>query len=173
MSTLAISADQIDHIRAHAASTYPEECCGILLGRLHREGEAITRTVVDLWPVNNAWGDEAKMAIAPLSHNPDQSPELSPDQNLTAERRYWIDPKELLAAQKVGRERDLQMIGIYHSHPDHPAVPSECDRVLAWPDYSYMIVSVPEGSATDVLSWALDEDQQFQSEIVQISGSLF
>ncbi|MGK7890872.1 MAG: M67 family metallopeptidase [Leptolyngbyaceae cyanobacterium] len=159
MTTLAISSDQIANIRAHAVSTYPEECCGILLGRMDLAAE-VTRTVVEVWPVTNAWGDEAKTAIAPLD---DRSA-----QNLTAERRYWIDPKELLAAQKAGRERGLQIIGIYHSHPDHPAVPSECDRTLAWSDYSYIIVSVPDGKATDVLSWTLDEDRQFQPETLQV-----
>ncbi|NEQ97888.1 MAG: M67 family metallopeptidase [Cyanothece sp. SIO2G6] len=161
MTTLSIQVEQIAAIKTHAVSTYPEECCGILLGQMHTVDCEITRTVVELWPVTNTWGDEAKTTIAVVRAD-------STEQELTAERRYWIDPRELLAAQKAGRNRNLQVIGIYHSHPDHPAVPSECDRVLAWPDYSYIIVSVLEGKSTDVLSWALNDNHQFQPETVQI-----
>jgi proteasome lid subunit RPN8/RPN11 len=79
----------------------------------------------------------------------------------------------MLKAQKDARDseallrsadRNLDIIGIYHSHPDHPAVPSEFDRAIAWSQYSYIIVSVQQGKACDLKSWSLDDDHQFQPE---------
>lgn len=61
------------------------------------------------------------------------------------------------------------MIGFYHSHPEHPAIPSECDRELAWPEYIYPIVSVPQGCAGDISGWSLDPSDRFQSEALRIS----
>ena len=85
---------------------------------------------------------------------------------------YWIAPEEMLAAMKDARQRNLEIVGIYHSHPDHPAVPSECDRRLAWSQYSYLIVSVLQGKATNAQSWVLDENHQFQPEAIHsIEGS--
>jgi proteasome lid subunit RPN8/RPN11 len=70
----------------------------------------------------------------------------------------------MLKAQKDARDRNLDIIGIYHSHPDHPAVPSEFDRAIAWQRYSYVIVSVQQGKTCDLQSWSLDDNCQFQSE---------
>jgi proteasome lid subunit RPN8/RPN11 len=70
----------------------------------------------------------------------------------------------MLKAQKQARDRNLDIIGIYHSHPDHPAVPSEFDRAIAWQQYSYIIVSVQQGKACDLKNWSLDDDHQFQPE---------
>jgi proteasome lid subunit RPN8/RPN11 len=82
--------------------------------------------------------------------------------------RYMIDPAAMLAVMKSIRGQDLNIIGIYHSHPDHPAVPSERDRELAWPEYSYLILSVSLGQVVDRQSWCLDEARVFQSEQVQV-----
>jgi proteasome lid subunit RPN8/RPN11 len=70
----------------------------------------------------------------------------------------------MIQAQKQGRDRNLIIIGIYHSHPDYPAIPSEFDRVCAWSDYSYIIISVEKGKTTDLQNWILDQHHQFQSE---------
>jgi proteasome lid subunit RPN8/RPN11 len=143
-------------IRAHAEQTYPQECCGLLLGQTASTGDETIRTVVELWMAENAWNPEAAALISDL---------LSQSQLANSKRdRYWIDPQEMLAAMKYGRDRQLDIIGVYHSHPDHPAVPSECDRAIAWPHYSYIIVSVSQGSAQDLLSWNLDQDHAFQAE---------
>jgi proteasome lid subunit RPN8/RPN11 len=89
----------------------------------------------------------------------------------TKQKRYWIKPATLLQAQKYARDRGWDIIGIYHSHPDHPALPSECDRQWAWPDYSYVIVSVTQAKADPIQSWVLDGQHQFQSEPILTQSS--
>jgi proteasome lid subunit RPN8/RPN11 len=73
--------------------------------------------------------------------------------------RYLISPRELLAADRDAQKRGLDILGIYHSHPDHPARPSEYDREHALPWYSYIIVSVNRGVAGDLASWNLRDDR--------------
>lgn len=108
------------------------------------------KTLVEIRSLDNAW-------------TPDVAAELA-TQTLTKSRRYWIAPAAMLAAMRHARNRSLEIIGIYHSHPDHPAVPSEYDRQLAWQQYSYLIVSVEQGHAQLCQSWVLDDDDRFQSE---------
>ncbi len=147
MQNIALTPEQILSIRTHAESTYPEECCGLLLGRV----TGGVKTLVEVWPTDNAWSAEAE----------DNWPE---EKGLTERRRYAIRPADMLRAMKHGRDRTLEIIGIYHSHPDCPAVPSECDRTMAWPQYSYIIVSVQQGSSEDLRSWSLDAEGNFQAE---------
>jgi proteasome lid subunit RPN8/RPN11 len=160
---LQISAAHLQQICDHAQHTYPDECCGLLLGHLDPATEQ--KKLVEVWETLNAWNDEAAEAIASLtsakSHKTEQNSHSKFD-------RYWIDPKDLLEAQRHGRARQLDIIGIYHSHPDHPAVPSECDRAIAWSRYSYFIVSVDQGRAIDCRSWSLDAHHQFQPEEIII-----
>ena len=84
--------------------------------------------------------------------------------DLSKQQRYEIAPAEMLAAMKAARSRNLDIIGIYHSHPDQPAVPSECDRAAAWSQYSYAIVSVAGGTSVELQSWSLDDQRVFQAE---------
>jgi proteasome lid subunit RPN8/RPN11 len=147
MQPIALSDSQILSMRTHAESTYPEECCGLLLGRV----TGGVKTLVEVWPTQNAWTAEAE--------------ENWPEQKeLTERRRYAISPEDMLWAMKYGRDRNLDIIGIYHSHTDCPAVPSECDRKLAWAQYSYIIVSVRQGRWEDLRSWSLDGEGNFQAE---------
>lgn len=121
----------------HAAAAYPEECCGVLVGRPLAEGAGAGRleTLVErILPVDNERQD-------------------------SRENRYLIHPETVLAAEKEARRIDRQVVGYYHSHPDHPARPSEFDREHAWPGLSYVIVSVTEGSAAETRSWRLDDDR--------------
>jgi len=149
---LTLKPEHLNIIRHHAQETYPEECCGLLLGKIS-DGET---ELVEVWPTANDY--QAETAA------------LFTDENLTTkERRYIIDPKEMLRSQKQGRDRGLNIIGIYHSHPDHPAIPSECDRQSAWPEYLYIIVSVPKGCPTDIYCWSLDQDHQFQLKNFRVS----
>ncbi len=147
MPNIALTPKQILSIRSHGESTYPEECCGLLLGTI-AEG---VKTLVEVWPTENAWSAEAQ----------DNWPEQT---GLTEKRRYAIKPEAMLRAMKHGRDRKLEIIGIYHSHPDCAAVPSECDRQMAWAEYSYIIVSVRQGTSEDLRSWSLDAEGNFQAE---------
>lgn len=151
-------------ISAHAERTYPEECCGLLLGRLTRQHSRTDQLLVEVWATVNAWSEAA---MASVSEVVDQAAMLDG----TKASQYWIDPKDLLVGQKYARDRQLDIIGIYHSHPDHPAIPSECDRVLAWSHYVYLIVSVQRGIAQDLLCWSLDENHQFQPEEILLIPS--
>lgn len=143
---LKISQEHLSQICTHAEQVYPEECCGILLGQI----SDFSKVVVEVWPTENSW-------------NEDDSVELF-DRQGSKKNRFTIAPEILLRAQKKARDRQLNIIGIYHSHPDNPAIPSEFDRVIAWPEYSYIIVSVIQGKAGDVFSWILNEDCQFKQE---------
>ncbi|MEO1299609.1 MAG: M67 family metallopeptidase [Cyanobacteria bacterium J06636_16] len=151
---LALQLGQIEAMTQQAARTYPEECCGLLLGI--RDSESERRWVYELLPMENTWTAE----VQSLTEH-----DLS-SATLDKRNRYWIDPKALLAAQRYGRDRGWIVLGVYHSHPNHPAVPSERDRRLAWSDYSYPILSVVDGQVVDIRSWRLGEDSQFYSEAI-------
>lgn len=143
----------------HGQSTYPEECCGLLLGTLAPSDGS--HKVQQIQPLQNQWVPAAQAVTdGDLLGAAD-----------SRRRRYWIDPKDLLVAQRDARDRNWVILGIYHSHPDHPAVPSECDRALAWPEYSYVILSVVQGTVVDCQSWRLDDHHQFQPEPIQAQDS--
>ncbi|NJN85336.1 MAG: M67 family metallopeptidase [Leptolyngbyaceae cyanobacterium SL_7_1] len=154
--TVHCSAVCLTALKSHAEGTYPHECCGVLLGRMLGAEQWLddVREMVNQWDLSV---EQEMQTVLPSSRRDHSKAD-----------RYWIDPRELLTIQREARDRSLQIIGIYHSHPDHPAVPSECDRVLAWMGYSYLIVSVQQGVAQDLLCWRLDENHQFQPEDVQV-----
>ncbi|MBW4647997.1 MAG: M67 family metallopeptidase [Kastovskya adunca ATA6-11-RM4] len=156
---LTIRESHLQNIRTHAESTYPNECCGILLGKL----QGNVKTLFEVLPTENSWDEEAAAAFKDIPG----SAQLSS----TKRERFSIAPRTLLNVQKDARDRQLDIIGIYHSHPDHPAVPSEFDRAIAWFQYSYIIVSVQNGTARDLKNWSLDDDHQFQPEKMTIVTS--
>ena len=139
-------------MQTHAESTYPEECCGLLLGHLRGD----VKTLVEVLPTQNSWGDDGVDDF--------QAIESSAQRKSSKRNRFSIAPKVMLQAQKDARDRNLDIIGIFHSHPDHPAVPSEFDRAIAWQQYSYIIISVQQGKACDLKSWSLNDEHQFQPE---------
>ncbi len=165
MTALHIEAGHLQAIAQALTASYPHEGCGLLLGRrafaAKDDTDEIGRTVAGIVPLANAWDPSLLSYTDSGSERQDHS----------ARDRYWIDPADLLTVQRQAREQGLEIIGVYHSHPDHEAVPSECDRVLAWPVYSYIIVSVMEGEATDLKSWRLDDQNQFRPEPVKMIGS--
>jgi proteasome lid subunit RPN8/RPN11 len=140
-------------IKHHAEQDYAHECCGLLIGQTVAGQDGCHKTLQQVCPTRNSW---QKQRTFP------QKLETS------TQRRYWIEPVELLQTQKVARTLGCDIIGVYHSHPDHPAVPSECDRNWAWPQYSYIIVSVQQGIACDLRSWMLDEQGFFQPESIVV-----
>jgi proteasome lid subunit RPN8/RPN11 len=152
LAVLKLHSHHLQAIQSHAESTYPEECCGLLLGELRGD----EKTLIDVLPTENSWDAEAAEAF--------QAVKGSEQLDSTKRSRFSIAPAVMLKAQKQARDRNLDIIGIYHSHPDHPAVPSEFDRAIAWQQYSYIIVSVQQGKACDLKNWSLDDDHQFQPE---------
>jgi proteasome lid subunit RPN8/RPN11 len=148
---IQLSEEHLQTIYTHAESTYPEECCGVMLGYLDVE----IKTVIKIVPTENAWNQETASDLS------DGVTEYN------KRKRYAIAPRSLLQIQKQARDQSLDIIGIFHSHPNNSAIPSECDRVLAWAKYSYIIASVTNGKATDIKSWVLDDNHQFQEERIE------
>lgn len=146
-------------MQAHAEQAYPYEGCGLLVGRF--DATTNEKTLVNLTLLDNAW---TQAVAADLVSQKDS--EAAP---MTKARRYWIDPQDLFETQRQARQDGLAIIGVYHSHPDAVAVPSGCDRDLAWPSYAYIILSVRHGIAVDLQNWQLDGNQQFQPEPMKIT----
>jgi proteasome lid subunit RPN8/RPN11 len=115
-----------DEIRRHGEEAYPAECCGALVGRVAGE----VKEVVRLEPAVNRRTDDP--------------------------HRYLISPDDVRRLQARLESEGLEIVGYYHSHPDHPAAPSAFDADHAWPWYSYVIVRVDGGRGADLASWVLD-----------------
>jgi proteasome lid subunit RPN8/RPN11 len=138
MITLAKAAEL--GIRSEGERAFPNECCGVLLGALRPDD---TRAVQEILPVDNA-------REAPEQYH-----------------RFVIGAEDVLRAEREARRKGLDVLGFYHSHPDHPAAPSEYDQAHALPFYSYVIVSVEARQARNLTSWCLSEDRaQFFEEVV-------
>lgn len=154
---LHLDSDQQHAIAIHAASTYPEECCGLLLGTVQLEPTP-QKIVVDVRASENVWTQTGNDLAA-----------VPPGWDITQHKHFAIDPREMLQVQREARDRHLDIIGVYHSHPDYPATPSEMDRMCAWAHYSYIIVSVQHGKVIDLRSWSLNDNCQFQPEDILIA----
>ena len=137
---LTIAPHHLEILHHHLKAAYPQEGCGLMLGTIEQGILQIHQVI----PTINVW------------YHPE-------DVDRSLRDRYEIDPREMLAAMKAARLNNLEIVGIYHSHPDHPASPSECDRSLAWSSYIYLICSVNNGSVSATTAWQLDDRQQFQS----------
>jgi proteasome lid subunit RPN8/RPN11 len=130
-----------DRICRLAEEAYPSECCGLLLGK----AEGTLKSIKDIWKTGNA--AEAGQ------HN-----------------RYVIPPQELLEAENFVRTRGWEIVGVYHSHPDHPSQPSVFDRKNAILHYSYIILRVVKGRARELTCWTLpDWDSPFAPEELQMT----
>lgn len=119
-----------------AIQAFPDECCGFMFGTEDAEGN---RVVTKALPVYNSATENRK-------------------------RRFVISPKDYMNAELFAEENNVQLLGIYHSHPNHPAIPSEHDRVAAQPWFSYVIISVTENGIQHTRSWVLNETFQFDEE---------
>jgi proteasome lid subunit RPN8/RPN11 len=137
-----LTEEQIKQIEAHGEQTYPRECGGMLIGHFNVE---TGKTVAELLPMENSINESEQ-------HN-----------------RVLILPKDVLRAERSAREKGLDVIGYYHSHPDHPARPSQFDLDHALPVWSYIIVSVIQGKAADLRSWEMENDRsKFNEEEIQV-----
>lgn len=129
---LKINNEHLIEIREHGERDYPFECCGLMLGKFESEGHKV---VTETYQISNAREEEAKR------------------------NRFLIRPEELMRGEKYAREKGLEVVGFYHSHPDDRAVPSQYDLEHAWPTYSYIVVSVESGRAADLRSWEMEPDR--------------
>ena len=142
--TLTIPQQLYNELRAHGEETYPHECCGILLGKSDEDN----LNVHQLLRAGNTRTDSA--------HN-----------------RYNIAPQELIAAQREGRKSGLDIVGFYHSHPDHPAQWSPTDFAEAhWLGCAYIITAIEKGHAQITNSFLLtgttEEDKAFANQPITI-----
>ena len=136
----------LEVLRAEARASYPHECCGALLGRIPGDGAAawqVVRTV----PLANTWQGER-------------------------ERRYLIGTDALLNVELEAEREGLELIGFYHSHPDHAPMPSAFDREHAWPWYTYVIVAVRPDAAGPVRAWRLADDRSAFEEQALITVTM-
>lgn len=137
---LKINHGIAERIRAHGAEGYPHEICGALLGR--EDG-----------------GEREILALFPLANQRDDSPR----------NRFSIATDDVLRAEAAARKQALDLVGWYHSHPDHPARPSEFDREHAWPWYSYVILRVAERQPREMTSWRLRDDRSgYEEERIEV-----
>jgi proteasome lid subunit RPN8/RPN11 len=140
---IEISVLDIEAIRSHGEEAFPNECCGFMLGKANGD----LRNVAELMRAENDREDEAKY------------------------NRFLITPDAFMRGEKTAREKGLDIIGFYHSHPDAPARPSQYDLDHAWPWYSYVIVSIKAGKADVMTSWVLREDRGAfgEEDIIELS----
>ena len=134
-----IRKEAVVEICTHARECYPHECCGILVGKVEGRKEAIQ--------------------VRRLTNAALENPRV----------RYALDPREMLSSDRWAREAGMEMVGFYHSHPDHSPYPSQLDAEGAWPWYSYLIVSVLKGQETSIKSWVWDESRgEFEEEPLEV-----
>ena len=128
---LKIDRHHFELIKAYGEESYPHECCGFLLGK-QVDGE---KEVAVTFPALNSREDSEKY------------------------HRFLITPQAYLECEKFAKQKNLEIVGFYHSHPDAEARPSSYDIEHGWPWYSYIIVSVKDAKAAAVTSWTLEEDR--------------
>jgi proteasome lid subunit RPN8/RPN11 len=137
--SLRLPESLAEEIRRHGETAYPAECCGALVGRV----EAGAKEVVRLAPAVNRRTDDP--------------------------HRYLIAPDDLRRLEAEVRAAGLEIVGYFHSHPDHPAAPSAFDADHAWPWYSYVIVRIDRGRGAELTSWVLADDRpQLLSESLDV-----
>jgi proteasome lid subunit RPN8/RPN11 len=134
---IVVESGPLAEMKTHALYTFPDECCGFLYGTEQTDG---SRMITKILEVNNSKTGDKK-------------------------RRFEIAGKDYMLAEKFALENNILLLGIYHSHPNHPAIPSEHDRVAALPYFSYVILSVTPGNIDHIRSWQLNEISQFEEEV--------
>ena len=138
ITRLQITPTVLDAIRMHGRATYPNECCGALLGR----GGSVT-------------------AVHALPNSTEEGPR----------RRFLVRPSDYMAAEREASSHGLELVGFYHSHPDHPARPSQYDLDHAWPSFSYVILSVMKREPAATTSWRLRPDRSgFEEETLEVNA---
>ncbi|MCI1035192.1 Mov34/MPN/PAD-1 family protein [Raoultella terrigena] len=130
---IELTRDIAKQISAEGEKAYPNECCGALFGHFSAQGDA---RVTAIFPIVNARESEEQY------------------------HRFVITADDSLRAERAALAQEVDVVGYYHSHPDHPAIPSEFDREHALPFYAYIIVAVAQRQAGALTSWRLTQDRQ-------------
>jgi proteasome lid subunit RPN8/RPN11 len=139
---IELDAKAVEAIRRHGREAYPEECCGALVGTAEDGAARVTR----IERIENSRRGER-------------------------ERRYSIDPLEYARVERSADSEGLAVLGFYHSHPDHPAVPSQYDRERGLPFFHYIVLAVAAGSPGEIASFVLSEDRgSFEREEIRLAG---
>jgi proteasome lid subunit RPN8/RPN11 len=134
-----LNARVLATIRRHGEAAYPYECCGALIGAAAEDGSVRIFDAVELENVT------------------DEGPR----------RRFRVSSAEYRQSEARARALGAELVGFYHSHPDHPAQPSQYDLDHAWPNFSYLIVAVADGASGDLRSWRLLPDRSaFEEEFL-------
>ena len=145
---LWISAELAEKIRVHGAQSYPYECCGALFGR-------------DSSSIGPYLKPRRILGLLALVNRREDSPR----------NRFSVTPRDVMDAEQAAQSQGLHVIGWYHSHPDHPARPSEYDREHAWPWYSYVIVCIENAVPQEMTSWRLDDNRaDYSEELIEIDS---
>jgi proteasome lid subunit RPN8/RPN11 len=149
---ITISQTLLSELQAHGVREFPHECCGAMLGEqtLNSETGDLTKQIIELIPIDNHWT-------------------VSDDDGFDKRRRFAIRPEDYQAVEKAAKAKNLTLLGFYHSHPDHPAIPSATDLKFAWPNFSYIIQSIITKVPAEIHSYVLDLDAgQFKPEGLEI-----
>ncbi len=135
---IRLSETMVDEIELQAVQSYPEECCGMMLG--YSEGSV---------------------------HFIEKVLKIENSQEANRQRRFYITPDQYRFAEQLAGKWKMELLGFYHSHPDHPAAPSAFDTEHAFPWFSYVIVSVDHGKPGAMTAWVLNEEsRRFQERII-------
>ncbi len=156
MSRLLISPRHLSAIGLHAQVSYPQECCGVLIGRfLDPQGRRV----------------RVERILAARNECACHSTCESDDPPAVTNSRYEISPQTVISAHRHARQQGFEVVGYYHSHPDHEARPSDLDLDHAWARLSYLIVSVQQGQPESIRSWRLAEDRScFEEQTLDVGG---
>ena len=140
---IEIPSSVLREIYDHTESSYPNECCGLMIGTIDGDSHFV-RTFRKCGNLNTE----------------------------RARDRYEMDPMDMLRTQREFEKGPWDIVGIYHSHPDHPSRPSQTDTDRAWPGYSYVIISVQKGTVATANSWLLNEGEKkfYEEPLVAVQG---
>ena len=136
--TLYLTQGHISAMYNHGVAEFPHECCGALLAN-----ETDLDRLIEVRPLENVNKSNPK-------------------------RRYELNPQELASLEIEAEERGMEIVGFYHSHPNHPAKPSEFDRDHAWPNWTYIIMSIMDGKPSEITAWTLNGKKAFEERELKI-----
>ena len=143
-----LSQSHLKEILEHGKEAYPEECCGAILG--HFDKEISQKSCTKIIRIENNWENHLEES---------------------RHRRFAVTADDYRQLEKQAKDTGLTLLGFYHTHPDHPALPSGTDLSYAWPFFSYIIQAINKGDVADIFSYELDLDKdEFVSEDMRVEA---